>query len=76
MSKHKGEIWRFIPSGDWFYVEKRRSKYFMSLKVIKPSDAAMIMQGEKPPPQIDREVMSISAFEAVSELDYMKKFPN
>ncbi len=74
MHKSKGEIWKFIPSGDWFYVERRRSRYFMSLKVIKPSDAARIMQGIESPPKLEREVKSLRAFEAVPEMDYMNKF--
>jgi hypothetical protein len=67
MGMAKGGIWKFIPSGNWFYVEKKGSKYYMSLKVIGPRDADRIIRGEDPPPRADREILSISAFEPISE---------
>jgi hypothetical protein len=67
MRKGKGEIWRFIPSGDLFYVQKRGGKYYMSLKVISPPDADRIIRGETLPPRLERQVSSIGAFETVPE---------
>jgi hypothetical protein len=65
MRKVRGEIWRFSPSGDLFYVEKRGSRHHMSLKVLSAAEADRIIRGEEAPPKVEREVMSISAFEPV-----------
>ncbi len=67
MDRIRGEIWKFIPSGDWFYIEKRGDKYFMSLRVIGPAQANRIINGKESPPEIDREVISPGAFERVPE---------
>ncbi len=67
MGKAKGEIWRFIPSGNWFYVERKGVKYYMSLKVIGPMEAGRIIRGEDPPPKVERVIISISAFESIPE---------
>ncbi len=65
MCKARGEIWRFIPSGDLFYVEKRGNRHHMSLKVLSPAEAFRIIRCEEPPPRVEREVVSITAFEPV-----------
>ncbi|MEN6485670.1 MAG: hypothetical protein ABFD98_12375 [Syntrophobacteraceae bacterium] len=71
MNRVRGEVWRYIPSGDWFYVERKGRRYFMSLKVLRPADAGRIFRGEEPPPKLDREVTSMGAFEEVAEEAYL-----
>lgn len=68
MNRVRGEIWRFIPSDDLFYVERKGSRYYMSLKVVSPTEAERIIRGEKSPPKVQREIMSVSAFEPVCEV--------
>ncbi len=74
MSRVRGEIWKFIPSGDWFYVERKGKKYYMSLRVIRPAQALRIFLGEESPPRVEREVMSMSAFEPVPVEVFLNEF--
>jgi len=53
MGTAKGGIWRFIPRGNWLYVAKKGSRYYMSLEVMGPEDADRIIRGEDPPPKVE-----------------------
>ncbi len=63
--RNGGGLWEDRLTRDWFWIEKKREKYFSS-NWISCIDAVRILKGQRPAPRTCLEVEDIDCFEPVS----------